>query len=288
MNEPRILCYDIETCPTLLWAFSLGEQVLRHNQLLSGYFFRPHIMSIAYQWYGEDKVHRLTWGKSEADEKAMIMAFDAIVAQADHVFGKNNNRFDNKHINFQRLYYGLDGNVDWVSRMDDLERQFRRTFYLPSQSLDYISKLLKLGGKNKMEFNDWVAMAQYRLVQLSGAKTPEIKKLLKILTGDDYTTIVKEGKAASNKMFTYGDKDVEDTMAIYHYTKAHFQPKFNHATHYGEHVCINCGSEDIVRNGTGSCGGVKYQRFLCKNQHPYHFAGKATITSTGGLGKMRS
>ena len=168
-NQPNILIYDIETTLLALWDFSLGKSVLRHGQMMKGYFSRTHIICITYQWLGEKKAHALTWGNSIEDEIQMIKDFDKLVKSADVIIGKNSNRFDNKHINTQKIWWpeiGMD--PSWLYKCDDLERQMRRYLYLPSYSLDYFSEQLGLGGKRKMEFSDWTSINENRMVQLIG------------------------------------------------------------------------------------------------------------------------
>lgn len=277
--------YDIETTPLLPWCFSLGKQVIRHNQLLKGYFSRTHIISIAYQWMHEDKAHVLNWGNSEADEKKMIEKIGKLIQEADIVIGKNSNRFDNKHVNTQRLWFGLEGQPEWMKQADDLEVQMRRHFYLPSYSLDYLSEQLGFGGKDKMLFDDWVAISEYRMLQLAGKGSAP---LLKLLTGKTTAAIRKEGKEKLKKMCDYNRKDTEDTVNLWNYCAAHFQPKLNMARFYGNQDgyylrCKICGGENIFKNGVDYRSATPKQKWHCRdcNRH----AGSTTILSKG-FGKM--
>ena len=284
MKSPKvnILVYDIETCLHLGHYFSLGKQVLRHNQLLKGYFFRPHVMCITYKWLHEKKTHILTWGSSEKDEQHMLSEFDKLIKTADVVIGKNSNRFDNKHINTQRLLSNVPGMPEWIKHTDDLESQMRRYFYLPSYSLDYFSELLGFGGKDKMQFGDWQDMANYRMWQL----TKQSASLLTMLTGSDVEEIKKKGIKATDKMFKYGKKDTKDTSDLIKYCATHFEWKYNAAAKHGDRRCKNpiCGSTRIKKNGTRVAGLTRYQHFACSACGSY--AGKATIRKDGRLGKM--
>ena len=114
--------------------------------------------------------------------------------------GKNNKRFDDKHLNTMRLYHGLEGRPDLLEKVDDLETQMRRHFYLPGYGLDYFSGELGFGGKTKMFFEDWINIVE---------KTP------------------KTGKKAFKKMTSYCLKDVHDTKLLWKHCESHFKPKLN-------------------------------------------------------------
>ena len=261
MKKPKVLFYDIETCLLNGWLFRPGKQVFGHKQLLKGYFYHTHIISICYQ-INDNKPVFLHWGESDDDEREMIRKFDEVIKSCDVVIGKNNRRFDDKHIATKRMIYGMEGMPEWVHKCDDLETQIRRTFFLPSFSLDYFSELLGLGGKISMEFQDWVDLAEYRMLQLGGQGS---EKLVEVLTGRKHKDIKRAGKAALKKMGDYNPKDVTDTKAIWDYCVRHFQPRFNHATYQQAHVCINCGSNNIRKNGTRTSGKTIKQSWFCKD-----------------------
>jgi hypothetical protein len=277
---PKILFYDIETTLLLGHYFRLGKQVLRHSQTLPGYFSRTHIICIAYRWLHEDKSKILTWGNSLKDEKTMIQKFDKLVEKADVVIGKNSNRFDNKHINSQRLWHDLAGAPQWTKYTDDLEQQMRKHFYLPSYSLDYLSEQLGLGGKRSMSFQDWVDISFYRMHMLAKGDNA----LLKLLTGKNVTSIVQDGKAAQAKMYDYNVKDTDDTVDLWNKCVTHFEPKFNRATFGQDLICKSCGSSRLKKNGVRIAGQSRYQEFFC-NEHG-GYAGRASISATGKLGKI--
>lgn len=272
MRTPKVVFYDIETCLLLSRCFSLGKQVLRHGQLLTGYFYRTHIISITYQVNDDEPVF-LHWGESEKDERIMINKFDKVIKSADIVIGKNNNRFDDKLINTERMIHDMDGIPDWLSKSDDLEKQIRKHFRLPSFSLDYLSHLLGLGGKISMEFKDWVDLQDYRMYQLA----PKSTDLLTLITGRSITDIKKAGEAALNKMAKYNPKDVTDTKAVWDYCMKHFIPKFNRATYHQTFTCRTCGSRELTKNGTRSSGKTLYQRWHCHGHNGY--AGQTPVNS---------
>ena len=245
--EPRILFYDIETTPLQAWVWRCGDQAIRHGQLVRG-FDEYNIICIGYAWNDGKPADCLTWNIKHQDCTQMIEDFDKLVKEADITIGKNSARFDVKHINTQRWLNKLPPFPDWTDCSNDVEQQMRKYFSLPSMSLDYISQKLGLGGKNDMELQDWVDI------------------------------VTKKCPVAMNKMVTYCKKDVEDTRAVYDSIKDYIKPKFNMATFLRDDVCTNCGSHDIVKNGTRNLGKTRYQRYHCNAHGGY--AGKRSISST--------
>jgi len=251
LHNKKILVLDLETSPMLAYVWGLGEQHVRHGQLKRGSNI-VDIISVAYSWMDEEEIHVMGWGYEEQDSRPMMEKLDELINEADIVIGKNNERFDNKQINFHRWYHNRDGMPDWLTKSDDLEKHLRRHLRLPSQSLDYISDLLGLGGKEKMEFSDWVNIVE---------KHPT------------------EGLKAYEKMLHYNKKDVADTKAIWKYSMKHFIPKHNMGVSLEGQVCRACGSTNLAWDGSTYSGGVMYKKFKCRDHLGY--AGRIAVKGSG-------
>lgn len=255
MSKPRILFYDLETTPLKAYVWGLGKQVVRHGQLDDAHDMYQ-IICITYCWNDNKKAKAITWvGPGHEDNELMIVEFDELVKAADITIGKNSDRFDVKHINSQRMLNDLDPMPEWSKYTDDLEKQLRKHFYLPSYGLDYISKKLGLGGKDKMEFQDWIDILE------------------------------RNDKKKLKKMVTYGKKDVEDTRELWNYLSRHFEPKFNAGLGSVAPACRNCGSTDVRPNGTRQSGQTVFQQYFCRNHNGY--AGRAPISKKGKIGDVR-
>lgn len=254
-KKVRILFYDIETTPLRAWIWHLGEQAVRHNQLDKDYDSYG-IICIAYKWNDKKPTKVIHWGYSEQDSEKLIKQFDKIAETADIIIGKNSDRFDVRHINTQRMIAGLPGLPTWLNNTDDLEKQFRKNFALPSYSLDYLSKaLIKSKGKDKIGLVDWTNIVE------------------------------KKSRASYKKMLEYCKNDVEETVKLWNFAKSHFKPKFNMATFYQETRCRICGHTNIKKNGTRIRGKTTYQMFYC-NEHG-GYAGEAPINlNKGTFGKI--
>ena len=237
-STPRVLFYDIETAPIKAYVWGLGKQVVRHAQLDKDHS-RHRIITIQYAWNDGKPAKALHWDLETQDQTKMLEEFEKLANQADILVGKNSDRFDIKHIFAQRMFHNMAGYPEWVSKSDDLEKQMRRYFKLPSQSLDYISSQLGLGGKNEMGFQDWIDIVE---------KAPKWKEKLK-------------------KMIKYGCKDVEDTRTIWNYASKHFKLK---SIWRREEVvgltCRHCHKGDCLRPN-GSWRG--YKEFRCTRCNTY-------------------
>ncbi len=238
-NKPKILYYDIETTPLKAYIWRLGDQVIRHDQLVPSASMYD-IICITYCYNDGKPAKHLDWGYKKQNSKKMIEEFDALINDADIVIGKNNKSFDNRHINTQRMLHGLPGIGDWSKKTDDLQTQMKKFFgkALPSQSLDYISKLLGIGGKIKMELSDWIHILE------------------------------KTNEDSFNKMIEYGKKDVEDTRAVWDRVAEYIDPKFSVkevASKFAGHVCRHCGSSKIQSRGSRMTTAGKVRRGQCQS-----------------------
>lgn len=247
----KLLIYDVETSYLEARIWRPGEQVVRHDQLVPGRD-QYKIITLSYRWFGEpaSTTKCLDWGYNEQNSAGIIEEFDQLVKQADVIIGKNNKNFDDKHINTQRMIHGLEPFPQWAAISDDLQQQLKRFFAFPSQSLDYISNIMGLGGKDKMEMSDWVHIVE---------RTPKL------------------GPKAFQKMIKYNKKDVNDTHDILERVLPYIKLKYNCATQECKSVpvCTLCGEMKVVPDRIIIAGQTKYQEFYCTSHRGY--AGRCTF-----------
>jgi hypothetical protein len=241
-NEKRVLFYDLETTPLKAYIWQLGQQFVRHGQLVDG-FAQTKIICMAWCWNDGKPAKVVDWGVDQ-DDTGIVKKFDELVSEADIVIGKNSDRFDNKVMNTRRLFLGLPCLPDWVKYTDDLEKQIRKHFRLASNSLDYLSKELGFGGKDKMQFSDWIDIVE------------------------------KQCSKALNKMKKYNRKDTEDLRDIWNYCEKFITPKFQYRKK-GEVVCKNCNSNHLIKFGVAQQGITRYQQYWCKACDSY--AGRKAV-----------
>ena len=218
--------------------------------------------------------------------RIQMKILDRMMEQADIIVGKNSDKFDLMLLNTYRLVHGLPPQHKLPT--DDLEKQFRRHFKLLSQTLDYYSEVLGLGGKNPMIWQDWVDLhCYYEFNNLRIFICPsDYSNATEYLFGRPVSTIIRRGKEALRKMVEYGCKDVADTRAIWMHAEKYLEPRYNRALTSGL-CCVypGCGSKNIVKAGIRKTKTGVWQRFYCKaHQGP---AGLAPIRANGLLGQIR-
>lgn len=263
----KLLIYDIETSLLKAFIFRPGEQVIRHTQLDS-IFNENEIICIAAKWYGEKDTF-VFQGNTAIEE------FDKLAREADVCLGKNSDRFDVKYINTSRMMQGLRPYPEWMDTSEDLEKQLRKHFAFPSQSLDYISSIMGFGGKEKMEFRDWVDISNLGLckkVILSLSKKDN-DKISYILFKEGVDKVISKGEKALKKMIHYNKKDVLDTESVLKKVIPYIKLKHNASNKKG---CILCGSIKLVPTKIIIAGKTRYQQFDCLVHKGY--AGRAILT----------
>lgn len=257
--KPKTLIWDMETGLLTFQGFSCGKQVVRHNQLVPGKS-RYSILCITY-CINEGPVNCIRWTPDGGQDK-IIEEFDSIIKTADVAIGKNSNRFDNKMLNGLRIFTSEPGMPEWVKKTDDLEQQMRKYLRLPSQSLDYISSQFGLGGKIKMDFNDWILIDRW-VTCLTLRKQGMDDKALDIYCNYMYrtnlVTVLKEGLLTYNKMCKYGIKDTKDTRTLWNRLSRHFEPRFDPSLP----CCTNCNGFRRKKSGFGYTAKGRHQRYTC-------------------------
>lgn len=260
----KMLIYDTETPLLKAWTFHLGEQLIRHDKLDAA-FNEFKIICICAKWYGSKEV-MVFQGDNAVEE------FDKLARQADVCIGKNSDNFDVKRINTVRMMQGLIPYPEWMETSDDLEKQMRKYFAFPSQSLDYISNIFGYGGKTKMEVSDWIKIANYYQASEITHKGNINDNLSYILYKQSCKEVFEGGQKALVKMIKYCCKDVRDTEAALVKVLPYIKLKRN-ASKEGK-GCILCGSTNLRPTKIVVVGKTKYQQWECLDHKGY--AGRCT------------
>lgn len=235
-NPSKILIYDIETPRLRADVWWSGKQFVNGNDIID----EPKIITVAWKWLGENKVHTTTWDKDHDDKKLMELFLEEY-NKADLIVGVNNNNFDNRWINARAMKHGLYVNM-FVKSLD-LQKQMKRIARLPSYALKYLCKFfdvtMKLGHEGILMWN----MVQYG--------TPaEQKEYLK-------------------KMEVYNIGDIISTEEVY----LKMIPYLRHTTHLGvalgnkKYSCPTCGEVDnlIYLGDTITAAGTIQRLMQCGN-----------------------
>jgi len=230
-KEDRVLVYDIETSRVTAKIWSSGKQYVNHSALKTS----TSIISIAWKWIGEDKVHSLTWDKDQCD-KTMMEKFLKEYNKAAIVVGQNNNSFDNKLINTRAAYHKLFVN-SYITSFD-IYRHAKSKFRLASYSMAYMAKYFGLTLKQSHE-----GIHMWDMIE-DGTKA-EQKEYLK-------------------KMVDYNVGDIVTTEELYMTLRPYFKHATNLAVKDGlpKWACPNTGSLNVSLLDTKFTAAGTVQRIL--------------------------
>lgn len=225
MNKDfKRLFFDIETSPNLGIFWSTGHKInIRPEQILA----ERKVLCISYKWEGEDKVHNLTWdGITDAH---MLEEFSKIIEEADEVIAHNGDRFDIKWLRTRCLMHDIPFST-YVKTLDTLSK-VKTMFNFQSNKLDYIARVLGVGGK---------------------ISTGGLELWVKVMFGDE---------EALDKMVEYCNNDVVILEDVYHRIQNYIKPNTHVGVKQGKepHTCPTCGSEEVelVKNVVTASGAIR-------------------------------
>lgn len=230
-KNDRVLVYDIETSRVTAKLWSTGKQYVSHGSLKS----ETTIISIAWKWIGEDKVHHVVWDKNH-DDKALLQKFLPEFNKAAIVCGQNSKSFDNKIVASRAAKHRLFIN-NFITNVD-IYRLAKSVFRLPSYSMAYMAKYFGLTLKQSHE-------GIYMWDMIEDGTPKEQKEYLK-------------------KMVDYNVGDIVTTEELY----MTLRPYFKHATHLGvkdglpKWHCPNSGSSNVTLYDTKWTAAGTVQRIL--------------------------
>lgn len=144
-NKRRVLFYDIENTPTVVTTWGLWEQ--NAIETLEEWY----ILSYAYQWEGEDKVHVVAlpdfkgYSKDKKNDKALCESLHKLFCEADLTVAHNGDEHDKKKSNARFLYHGLTPPSPY--KTIDTKKVAKQQFKFNSNSLNNLGTYLGLGNK---------------------------------------------------------------------------------------------------------------------------------------------
>lgn len=241
-RQIKRLFWDIETSPNVVLSWRIGYKInLDHSNILK----ERAIICIGYKWEGESKARILTWD-SEQDDKAMLVEFLKVAAEADEMVAHNGDQFDMPWFKTRCAFHGLEPMPDYKT-VDTLQWA-RRRFYFNSNKLDYVAQYLGLGGKIKTEFGLWKDI------------------------------VLRKDAGALKRMCDYCMKDVVLLEQVW----ARLSQLVPHKTHVGvlaggeRWTCPRDGSTNVYISKTKvTAAGAKQYQFRCRDCGGYYTIGAA-------------
>jgi len=243
----KILLLDIETAPNQVYTWGLWNQNIGINQIIKG----TSTLCLAAKWFGKDDI--IFDSVYENSKVGMLHTIHKLLDEADAVIHYNGSTFDIPILNAEFLMAGMLPPSPY--KQIDLLRTVKRVFRLPSNKLDYLSRVLGIGQKEKTDFDLW----------------------------RDVMNNVPEAWA---KMKSYNIQDVHLLERAYLKVRPWIPNHPNHNLYSeGKHVCPNCGGNHLQKRGTYPTAVGLYQRYRCtdcgkwsRNRHK--IAGTVQIQGT--------
>lgn len=232
-RKPRILVFDIETSPNLVYTFGLFNQNISLEQVVK----ETSLLSISWKFLGEPETFYMQVDQNQQDlwdDKELCQAVSALFQNVDAVIGHNITRFDLPVIR-GRLYHHNLPQLPPVNEIDTLVMASHAGKHL-SRKLAHLTKGLQF-------------------TKMSHAKFPGFALWRECLA---------RNPAAWEEMERYNRMDVISNEALFErlrpFSKVHI-PGFQ----TGELCCPKCGSKDLKKRGVLETRGGWYQRYKCSS-----------------------
>lgn len=245
MDNPKVLFFDIETSPMLLWGWGLGKQNIGYKQI----YKEREVLCIGYAWDDEEPqcialdydMLSLTVRDDDADRE-LVNRFSVIAEEATMVVGHNAKQFDIGVLRSRMVKHQVP---DFAPFLIDDTYLGTRSIKFPSHKLDYLTKYLGIGSKEEHPYEMWLDVMM---------KVP----------------------GALDKMVTYCRGDVENNRKLYKRLQPYMKSSLNRAIyHANAKLCPHCGTEDtlIIRGYTAS----RFPRFQCTACGKYSTLGRSDV-----------
>ena len=230
MKKPKVLFFDIETAPNLAYVWG------KYEQDVIAFKSEWHLLSFAYKWQGENKVHCVTM-HNQKDDKKIAKKLRDLFDEADILIAHNGDAFDIKKARARFAFWGLKPPSQFATV--DTCKVAKRYFNFNSNRLNDLGIYFKVGQKVKHTgFDLWLGCLKNN--RASWALLEKYNKQDVILLEDVY-----------NKLLPWMDR--HPNMALLQHKNG----------------CPKCGSDKIVKDGIRANSMTLQQQWKCKSCHGY-------------------
>lgn len=226
-KTPRVLTWDLETSPAILYGFGLWNQNHGINQIIES----SRVLCFAAKWLNKKSIEFYSEYHTSHDD--MITQAWRLLNEADVVVSYNGANFDSKHMNREFLLAGLGPVSPFVDI--DLLRINRANFKFLSNKLGYVTEAVGLPTK---------------------LETGGMELWKRVLDNDP---------AAWAKFKRYNIRDVVVTEKLYNLLVQGGWVKGVHAGLFNGNMttCHSCGSADLTPVGVIYSRSSAWPKALC-------------------------
>jgi hypothetical protein len=238
---PRVLIFDIETSPMLLFAWGLYKQQFSINQVKKPWAF----LCWSAKWLNESEIFSACVTPKEAkarQDSRIVKPLWNLVEEADIIVAHNANRFDRRRFQARAKLAGLGPTTPF--QVIDTLKVTQREFGFASHKLKYLNQILNIKEqKRHTEYEWWLDC-----VGESGPK--QAKKRLK-------------------DMQDYCDQDIRALEDLYHEIAPWIKsvPNAGAYVETDQPICPSpgCGSLNLDYAGYYVTAVSKFRAFRCKD-----------------------
>jgi hypothetical protein len=227
VKPPRVLTWDLETSPAVVFSWGLFSQDHSVNQIIEP----SRVLCFAAKWL--DKKRCEYYSEHHDGREVMIEQAWRLLDEADIVVSYNGASFDSKHINREFLLAGLGPVSPFVDI--DLLRVNRANFKFLSNKLGYVTDAVGLPTK----------------LETGGMEL--------------WKRVLDNEPAAWDKFKRYNVRDVQVTEKLYKLLAQGGWIKGVHAGLFARDmtVCHACGSADLTPVGVIYSKTTAYPKAVC-------------------------
>jgi len=233
-EDAKILIFDIETSPMIVYSWGLWEQDIPIGAIIQDWY----VLCWSAKWLGSDNVmsdalsnyKEYKGGKNNDVEFKVIASIWELLNEADVAVAHNGKAFDKKKLNTKFFEYGF---TEPNYKMVDTMLIAKANFALSSNKLDYIAKFTGGEGKIATSFDLWKGC----------------------MNGDKKSWV---------DMVTYCKRDVKELERVYLTLRGwdKYAPNYNMYTNTTI-GCNVCGSTNLVYDKNYSTQSRTYELFKC-------------------------
>lgn len=230
-DGPKILLFDIETAPMLVYTFSLFKTTIGINQIMHP----SRVICWSARWAGTKGKKVMFSSEYEADPYDMLKQMRDLLDEADVVVTYNGDSFDIPWLNEEFITMGIE--LPSPYQQVDLYKLNKRYLYMPSRKLDWMAwTFLAERKETHSGFQLWIDC-----IGPEGPARDRAWKLMKKYAMKD--TLLLEPLLETMKPFV---RSVNWGL----YTAKLF-------------ACTHCGSDHLQARGFAYTTAGKFQRYQC-------------------------
>jgi hypothetical protein len=237
---PRVLFFDIETCPIVSYTWGLWDQNVSLNQVVSDW----SVIAWSARWQGDGKhiYYKDQRGKKDIrDDKELVSGIWTLLDAADIVVTQNGKSFDQKKLNARFIIHGLKPPSAY-KHIDTLLLA-KKHFAFTSNKLEYMAGKLNTKYKKLTDhkFPGFELWKQCMAGNLKAWKEMERYNKHDVLALEELYDKLIPWDTSINFSLYRTDDVIQCTCGKTHFQKRGFY--YTASGKYQKYRCMSCGSE---------------------------------------------